>query len=540
MSPRTILPQAALAIALLLVKIRSSPARGFVAAAPGTMLRTLASAVVACALLGACDDAALRSGSARSSPASLQPTPCRVDGVDSEVQCATLEVWENRSTLAGRKIPINIVILPATARVHAPDPLFVFAGGPGQAATDLAPAARIMFGELNAKRDIVLIDQRGTGRSNPLNCRLPERSDAGMADARQRDRVTAQQLALCRDTLAARADLTQYTTGIAVADFDAVREALGYAEINLWGASYGTRSAMEYLRRHPQRVRSVTLDGVAPPSMPLPAGFSRDAGVVYDKLFAACEQDRACTGHFPALKRDFEKLLDSLTLQARRVSIADGLTGRPKTLEVTRDMVLMSLFSALYAPERTTVLPAILGAAIAGDFAPLFAHSAIFSDFAEDKIAFGMRLSVLCAEDVPRLAPVEAAGAAQRAPFGRAFVDEFTKACAAWPRGATAPDFVTPVRSDKPILILSGGLDPVTPPQYGDEVRKALSNAAHFVAPNLGHGVTGRGCAQKLLKKFVDNASATALDGDCLKRLPRPLFIEPMMAREKPTAGDGT
>ena len=504
------------------------------------MDRTLASAVVlACALLGACGDEAFKSGAVRFSTASLPLTPCRVDGVDSEVKCATLDVWENRATEAGRKIPINIVVLPATARIHEADPIFVFAGGPGQAATDLAHAALVMFGELNAKRDLVLVDQRGTGKSNPLNCRMPELSEVRTADAGKRDRLVAQKLADCRDKLTARADLTQYTTTIATADFDAVREALGYGEINLWGASYGTRAAMEYLRRYPQRVRTVTLDGVEPPSMALPVGFSRDAGAVYDKLFAACDQDSTCKGHFPALQRDVEMLLESLARKPRRVIIADGLTGRPKEVEVTRETVLMSVFSTLYAPELTAILPATLRAAVAGDFAPLLVQGAMFSDFAQEKLAFGMRLSVVCAEDVPRFTADEMAGAAKRPPFGRSFVDEFAKACAAWPRAVVAAGFATPVHSDKPILILSGGLDPVTPPQYGNEVKKTLSNAVHFIAPNIGHGVTGRGCAPKLLKKFVESAKVAGLDGECLKRLPRPLFIEPMKETKKSAAGGG-
>ena len=153
--------------------------------------------------------------------------------------------------------------------------------------------------------------------------------------------------------------------------------------------------------------------------------------------------------------------------------------------------------------------------------------TAVFGDFADDKLARGMQLSVVCAEDVPRIARRDPA-AVQPQPFGNIFIEEFSKACALWPKGKVANDFEKPVKSAKPVLILSGGLDPVTPPQYGDEVKKNFSNALHAVAPNVGHGVSHRGCGPRLIKKFIETASFDELDAKCLERLPRPLFFEPL------------
>lgn len=490
-------------------------------------------------VLSACSDAALPTGTAISagSPALLKP--CRIKGVENEVKCATLVVIENRETKQGRKIGLNIVVLPATARVKEPDPIFLFAGGPGQAATMLAPQALAILGSLNNKRDIVLIDQRGTGKSNGLMCKMPDMTDpllAALANTAVRDTKVKKIIEECRDVLEKNADLTQYTTTIAMADYEAVREALGYDKINLWGASYGTRSSMEYLRRYPERVRSVVIDGVAPPSMALPVDFARDAGAAYSKLLAACENESTCAKNFPVLRQQVDLLLANLVKSPRKVMLADPLNGISSEVEVTRDMVLAAIFSTLYVPEMAATLPAAVSKAAAGDYGMLMALSGMFSDMAEDQIAFGMRLSVSCAEDVPRYQPTSLERAAGIAPFRRLFVDEFAKACEAWPKGKMAADFDQPVKSDKPVLILSGGLDPVTPPIHGEEVKKSLANAVHFIAPNAGHGVSHKGCAPKLVKKFIETASASGLDGECLKKLPRPLFYEP--PKEKKLSGE--
>jgi pimeloyl-ACP methyl ester carboxylesterase len=464
--------------------------------------------------------------------ATLALKDCRVKGIDTEVKCATLEVFENRETRAGRKIALNIVVLPASARAKEPDAIFLFAGGPGQAAASLAPQAGALLGSLNAKRDVVLIDQRGTGKSNGLFCKAPEATEFAMADQATRDAKNKQILNECREVLSKNADLTQYTTTIAMADYDDVRAALGYDKINLFGASYGTRSAMEYVRRYPDRVRSVVLDGVAPPSMTLPADFARDAGATYDKIFAACDAEPACKAVFPALKADVDALLAGIAKNPPTVTVADPVTGLPQKSIITREMVLMAAFQMLYLPELTATLPSSLKQAREGNFAPLFALGSLVGDSPEAQMALGMQLSVVCAEDVPRIAAERKEAAARTGPFGRLFIDEFSKACADWPRGKMAADFDQPVKSDKPILLLSGGLDPVTPPVQAEEVKKSLSNAVHLIAPNVGHGVSQKGCASKIVKKFVETASVAGVDGECLKNLPRPVFYQPMQEKK--------
>ncbi len=488
---------------------------------------------VAIATLGACG------GSSTGVDASAKPTlvlnPCRVKGVETEVKCATLDVIENRESKQGRKIGLNIVVLPALSRVKEPDPIFLFAGGPGQGSGDLAREAMAMLRDLNTKRDIVLIDQRGTGKSNFLGCKTPPLTDAELASSALREAKEIKLTAQCRDELSKRADLTQYTTTIAMADYDEARAALGYSKINLFGASYGTRSSMEYLRRYPDRVRSVTIDGVAPPSMALPGWFARDAGAAYEKMLSDCAKDTQCAAQFPNLKADIDALLAGLEKSPKKTKVIDAVTGIAKDTEITRDTVLMAIFTALYVPEYAALLPANIAQARAGDFSPLFSLSGLMGDPSEEKMAGGMHLSVICAEDMPRITPEFINGEAKRQPFGRMFIDKMAKACEIWPKGKMAADFATPVKSDKPVLIFSGGLDPVTPSVHGEEVKASLPSAKHIVASQIGHGVAFHGCGPKLVKEFIEKASVASLNEACVQKMPRPTFFEPLKERKKDT-----
>jgi pimeloyl-ACP methyl ester carboxylesterase len=458
---------------------------------------------------------------------------CRVPGIDNAIKCATYDVFENRETKSGRKIGLNIVVLPASAKAKEPDPIFLFAGGPGQAATDLAVIAQAVLGSLNNKRDIVLIDQRGTGKSNLLNCKFPTEDNPDMANPIKRRELTIALYTECRDTLAKKADLTQYGTTTAMADYDEVRQALGYNQINLWGASYGSRSAQEYLRRYPDRVRTMTIDSVASPSLILPENFARDAGAAIESAFVACEKSAVCNKSYPTMRADFAAMLDRLDKTPQKASVPNPLTGIAQDITVTRDTIAMAAFSSLYVPQLVAVLPESLKQANRGNYAPLMALTGGVADMAEDKIAIGMRMSVNCAEDVPRITPAMREAADKVEPFRASFIREFSTACEVWPKGKVADDFYTPVKSDKPVLLFSGALDPVTPPSFAEETKKTFSNSLHFVAPNAGHGTSHLGCGPKIIKQFIEKASVADLNGDCLKRLPRPMFYQAMVEKDK-------
>jgi pimeloyl-ACP methyl ester carboxylesterase len=478
------------------------------------MMRLLLAA--ACLALAACVP-----GPEAARPAIVLDT-CRLPGVDAPAKCGSYEVWEDREAKAGRRLKLDIAILPAKARAREADPIVVFAGGPGQGAVSLASQVMPLFSRLNDGRDVVLIDQRGTGNSSPLDCDDEEQQPLQQLFE---DALPEHLVAKCLAKL--DADPRLYGTSIAVEDIHEVLGALGYAKVNLWGGSYGTRMALEYLRRHGDRVRSVVLDGVAPPTMKLPLSFVADGDAALQRLIEACESETRCRRIYPALRDTITAVRAQLARHPARAAIQDPRTGDRETITVNENVFLSGLFRPLYVAELASLLPFGISAAAQGDFNPLLAQNLEFADDVSENLSVGMHLSVVCAEDIPRITPEDLAKLSGSF-FGRALVDDFVRACNVWPRGKVPPDFYDPVRSDVPVLILSGGIDPATPPRHGDLVAATLPNARHFVAPQIGHGVSLHGCAPRLVESFVRAGNARQLDGKCLERIPRPLFVLPL------------
>jgi pimeloyl-ACP methyl ester carboxylesterase len=462
--------------------------------------------------------------------AHAQPlTECRVAGLRHSVQCGVLQRALDPARPDGPKIDIHFVVAPAMARRKLPDPLFLLAGGPGQSAIKLAPAMLALFARLNNRRDIVFVDQRGTGQSAPLACADPQRESlAEQADPdRPFKRLMECQVALLKlPYVQAPGDLGFFTTTLAMQDLDAVRQALGAERINLVGASYGTRAALEYARQFPQAVRRSVIDGVAPPDMVLPASFSTDGQEAFDKLLADCERELACTKAFPTLRADWVALLASLP---RAVTAAHPLTGRPERFTLTREMVLAAVRGPLYAPAFAAALPAAIGAAAQGRFDALVGMGSLMAPRKGAQLAVGMHFSVVCAEDLPLL---DKSGDKPGADFGVDQATLYRRACADWPRGAVPAAFYGVTPSASPALLLSGGLDPATPPRHGERVAKLLgANALHVVVPNAGHGVMSLGCMRDVIYRFVDAADdkdALAVDAACVKSIPRPPAFVPI------------
>jgi pimeloyl-ACP methyl ester carboxylesterase len=455
-------------------------------------------------------------------PGTIALEECRLPGVEAPARCGSYEVWENRTTRAGRRIKLDIAVIPARLRNHEPDPVVVLAGGPGQGAVSLADEVMPLFAKLNDARDVVLVDQRGTGNSHPLDCE--EGADTSLQPLFE-DTLPEKLVKDCLHGL--DADPRMYLTSIAVEDLDEVRAALGYPRVNLWGGSYGTRVALEYLRRHGDKVRSVVLDGVAPSSMKLPFSFVADGDAALVKLVDSCEAEPRCKKSYPRLRNTIAAMKAQLARRPVRAAIQDPRTGERETINVNENVFLSGVFRPLYVAELASLLPYGINAAADGDFNPLLAQNLEFADDVSENLSIGMHLSVICAEDVPRITRADLASLDDSF-FGRALVDDFVRACKSWPRGDVPADFYDPVRSDVPTLILSGGIDPATPPRHGEDVAKTLKHARHFVAPQLGHGVSLHGCAPRLIASFIRAASADGLDGKCLERIPRPLFLLPL------------
>jgi pimeloyl-ACP methyl ester carboxylesterase len=462
------------------------------------------------------------SNASAATPTAAPLAPCRLVGLSQELRCGHVEVAEDPASSNGRRIRIEFAVVPALAKNKAPDPLFVLAGGPGQAAMSLAHLALPMLSQINTRRDIVFIDQRGTGKSHPLLCapeenkkrpRLSESFDL----QRQIERVGA-----CLRSL--DADPRQYATWIAVRDLEAVRTLLGVERVNLWGASYGTRVGLDYLRQFPDRVRTAVLDGVAPPDMRLPASFAIDGEAALDRMIARCASDAACAARYPAFATQVDALFKRFSSQPVPLTLTDPLTGRPEQLPFTRESMLAALRTPLYAPQLAVMLPYVVDRASSNDFSPLAAMLTSFGSNETMRLSWGMHFAVICAEDMPRIQPADRANAATTR-FGAGFIDLYEAACKEVPHQPAPAEFYSLPTASVPVLLLSGGADPATPPRHAELVAKALPNSRHLVAPNSGHGVSAQGCAPELIAKFVRQAAFDGIDGACLEKLPAPPFF---------------
>jgi pimeloyl-ACP methyl ester carboxylesterase len=460
-------------------------------------------------------------------------TPCKTADGPVDGYCGTLTVFENRATRQGRTIDLKIIVLPALGTTPQPDPLFFLAGGPGQGAAEMARPLSEMFRRVQADRDIVLVDQRGTGKSNPLECRSDENS---LASINEPIETSMTRLRRCAEAL--DADLRLYTTSIAMDDLNDVREYLGYGQINIYGGSYGTRAALVYLRQHEPAVRSVILDGVAPPDMRLPLFFARDGQRALDRLFADCEAKEPCRTKFPQLATRLRTLVRSLDASPVKVRLTHPRTGVAEDVVVNGEFVVNVLFGALYSPLISSLVPELIVRAEQHNFQSLLAL-ATANEGAARNMAFGMQMSVVCAEDYPRISKEQIEQEAEQTVFGTHLLNSRMKICEFWPRGEVAPSYYEPVKSNVPVLVLSGDLDPVTPPEWGESVLPHLPNSRHIVVPATGHGAISTGCGMRILTEFVRTAAFDGLDTGCLDVLERPpFFLTP--AGPDPAGSKGT
>lgn len=456
---------------------------------------------------------------------SIAFTPCTLApafGTQTvEAHCGRLVVPENRAAPNGRKISLAIAWLPAK-REAAPDPVVMIAGGPGQSALESFPTIAGAFAEVRKGRDVLLVDQRGTGGSNRLTCKDSRGRNAAVETAEVStpgdDQAKARDFAArCAAALATRADLRFYTTTDAIQDLEAVRAAVGAPQFNLMGISYGTRVAQQYAKRYPSRTRTITIDGIAPNTMVLGNDFAKNLESSLDRQFALCAKDTACASKLGNPREKLNALMATLRAAPPKVSFRDAITGEWRTETLTPDHIAGLARMFAYAPQAAGLLPLELNEAAQGRYEPLMALSNLLSSTIGDQIMAGMQLSVICAEDAAELVtdPADADSL-----LGTALTDMMRAQCEAWPRGARPEGFRQPLTGRIPTLILSGEFDPVTPPKYGDEVLASLDNARHLVLRGQGHNVLPVGCVPKLFAQFVATADAKALDATCLDKVP--------------------
>jgi pimeloyl-ACP methyl ester carboxylesterase len=447
---------------------------------------------------------------------------CSLEGVPAPVRCGTVEVFEDRRRGKGRRIPLKVVVLEATGAERSPDPVLILAGGPGQAATTLAADVAQEQAQVRQHRDVVLVDQRGTGGSNRLPCVPWDDEDLrsyvgepGPAELRH-----------CRQELERHADLRRYTTSDWVDDIEELRWRLGYERWNLDAGSYGTRVALLYMARYPERARSAVLRAVNPPGFRIPLSFPKAGQRALDALFDDCAADAACQADFPDLRDDFQSVLDRLSRGPVSARIQHPVTGELVEARITRDLFAARVHLVLFAPQLAARLPLLIHQAAQGDLGPFAQLAVDFGKAIADQLDWGQQLSVLCTEDLPLITPAEIERETKDTFLGSSIITDAQAHCRDWPRVSLPADWTRPVQAPIPTLLLSGGLDPATPPEFAAAAAARLLRARHVVAPHGTH-MGGGACFDALAAALVERGSLEGLDAGCAAEVRRPSFARP-------------
>jgi len=442
---------------------------------------------------------------------------CHVDGIKAQVQCGKLQVPEDYSDVDGESIMINFVVLPAIDDTDNKTPLIFLAGGPGQAAAELAAGLTNAFYEIRKTRDLILIDQRGTGLSHPLQC---EKAAEQNVYALTPEDFTGQDIKDCLKELTG--DLSQYNSENAIRDFEAVRIALGHEQINIYGGSYGTRAGLIYLRMFPDSLRSVVLDSVGPVEVPIGL-FGQSSARSFNLLLTNCQKEPSCQQAFPQLEQEFKALLTRLEKAPIQVSIPHPRLGTQTSFVISKAKLLGTIRSQLYTVATRSLVPLTIHEAFLGNYMPL--AGLVAQTEGGQGIYIALLFNITCSEDYPRISIKDFAQDANNNFGGDDSHFSFKMVCPLWPKYNPSDTFYNPVVADVPTLILSGDLDPVTPPSNGDYSAKTLPNSHHVIVKNAAHTVAMNTCASDLINEFLTSLSPKQLDESCLDDIPNESFM---------------
>ncbi|MCF2908242.1 alpha/beta hydrolase [Pseudoalteromonas sp. DL2-H2.2] len=461
-------------------------------------------------------------GSYAASPDTAGLTPCYTKGLADRLMCGSVE--QPLSANNSEKISIHFAVIPAIKQVHPTEAIMAFAGGPGQSAIEVAAVFARVLRYAREERDIILVDQRGTGKSTLLQCDMDplEAQFAFNDDALPIFEYSREETQKCKSKL--NTDLSHFTTVAAASDFEAVRKALGYQKLHLFGASYGTRIAQEYMRRYPQAVASATLDGVVPMQQSLVAiGDAIDDSL--QAIFSDCANKANCRGQYPQLEQQYQMLLTQLEAQPASVQVPHPRTHNTIPLVLTQSKVRSAIRMALYSHTTRALVPLAISEAAKGNYLPLV--GLMGSDSGFGSLAMGMHSAIVCAEDWPLLTE-QARARFSASYFGRMMIESLDASCPVWQVEAVGKDFYQPLSTDIPTLLLSGGLDPATPPGWAELAMVKMKNARHLVAEQATHGVAAQSCADKLVAEFINHTEPKELDASCLEKAAvRRYFMNP-------------
>ena len=439
--------------------------------------------------------------------------PCTSGGFPAA--CGSLQVPEDRGNPTGRVIPLDVVVIPAASERPAADPVFFLAGGPGGAATESWANAPQVFPAIHHDRDIVLVDQRGTGGSNELL--FPPAPDVSSLPRSDGWRKVERWAKGALEGL--NGDIRYYTSAIAADDLDDVRVALGYDLIDLYGGSYGATLAQYYLRQHEAHVRAVVLDGgtlVDVPIVELMAARSQDA---LDRVLARCHSDAGCHASYPDPARDLRKALRRLSHPVKTDAVDYG-SGEHVVL--TSDSLAGSLHDLLVTGQSGEI-PRLLHLTAEADYEPL--TSLVLAALRQpDPGQLAMFWSIECSErwaahDRDHIA--EAGVGSYYLPVMLDADRDLDLGCSLMPRVPTPADDGRPIRSDVSILLLNGTLDPQDPPANVADAATELPNSLVIVATQA-HAFDHIGCMPDVVAAFIEAGIVKGLDTTCVGELPTP------------------
>jgi pimeloyl-ACP methyl ester carboxylesterase len=458
--------------------------------------------------------------------ATLPLTECRLEHplnlASIPARCGSLRVPLDREHPKGGSIDLKVAVVPALNRRSTAPPMFLLAGGPGQSAMQVYVSLANAFARVNRNHAIVLLDQRGTGGSSPQSCDFPEEWQQPADDPMPALRKATVE---CLAKLGPRVRF--YTTSIAVRDLDETRAALGFEQIDLYGASYGTRVAELYMRRYPARVHAVILDGVTYPEQMIGVETPQDGERALNLIVTRCRQAPDCAAAYPQLQQDLDSLLQQFGPQKISMTIDDPNTGLPLQIEFNHKILSAALRFLSYSAMQASLLPALIHEGVHGRLRPLGAQSVMNARLIGDQLANGMQYTVICSEDEPFFAAANIDRTAMAKTYqGTELVDALHEICKLWPRGPMDADLHGPLHSDIPTLLLSGEADPVTPPADAERAAAGLTRHRHLVLQGAGHGQLASGCVPRLMADFLDSAAPDQLDAGCLdQQTPEPFFL---------------
>ncbi len=451
---------------------------------------------------------------ARDAGASL--VACHLQGLERAARCGSISVEEDRARPEGRRLAIGVVVIPATVAPSLPDPIVVLTGGPGEDAIGAASLYTTRLEPLLRRRDLVLIDQRGTGRSEPLTCALY--SDHDLASA-LREMFPEAKVSACAERLQAQADLTQYTYAAFAQDLEEIRQALGYRALNVFAGSYGTRAAQVFMRAHPDSVRTAYLGSVVPIDLSVPLTFAKNTDAALGSTLEACARDARCRAGFPHLREELARILAELA--AGKVSVR--VPGAAEPITLVRGRVVEWLRSRLYRPGTAAAVPYAIHRASVGDWQPIVEGILSSARALDTALSLGIFFSVTCSEDLASVSASEIQRASANTALGDYRARQQWNACQHWPRASLAPGYRTQVRSSIPTLFVSGDIDAASPPWLMRHVAEGFSNKIELL--NAGHGHTEwSDCVARVYERMVRAGGVESLHSGSCPRVPRPPF----------------